>query len=120
MITVNDLLNYIKTIINPQLVNDYKSIESLLLCGKSALEGNTFFRVQNSLKRLKELNKSPDKFIRISWPSSKTYEYIYMYIYIYIHIFMYIYIYIYMYICIYIYVYIYIYMYTFYVYLYNT
>mmetsp|Transcript_17945 Transcript_17945/g.17260 ORF Transcript_17945/g.17260 Transcript_17945/m.17260 type:complete len:456 (+) Transcript_17945:749-2116(+) len=72
MITVNDLLNYIKTNINPQLVLDYKSTESLLLCGKSALEGNTFFRVQNSLKRLKELNKSPDKFIRISWPSGST------------------------------------------------
>jgi hypothetical protein len=83
-----DLLNYVKTNINPKLVADYQLVETLfssasqqshgagsglgaisspLNPGVSGSNPVSFGRVQGAYLRGKELNRSQDKFLRISW-----------------------------------------------------
>jgi hypothetical protein len=83
-----DLLNYIKNNINPKLVADYQLVETLFSSASQQSHGTgsglgaissplnpgisgsnpvSFGRVQGAYLRGKELNRSQDKFLRISW-----------------------------------------------------
>ena len=84
----SDLLSYIKNNINPKLVADYQLVEALfssaslqshgagsglgpisspLNPGVSGSTPVSFGRAQGAYMRGKELNRSQDKFLRISW-----------------------------------------------------
>jgi hypothetical protein len=84
----SDLLSYIKNNINPRLVADYQLVEALFTSASlqshgagsglgpissplnPGVSGSTpvsFGRAQGAYMRGKELNRSQDKFLRISW-----------------------------------------------------